>query len=170
MGEKSEEKCPDITNVGPTLGPLYKIDWVKKWNVGFHQTRRLYNPYTDNMQVHMSRDGQEVEASVGDQLIKLWDKSGGSSTGGSGGYKGPNNYMVGSGGPPIMHDPQGPPPPPRHPLHPPHLGPVHSPFHHHFGRNYGNGYGYGGGSGSGGGGGCSGGGGYRGGYRYGYRR
>ncbi|XP_042863704.1 3'-5' RNA helicase YTHDC2-like [Penaeus japonicus] len=171
IGEKSEEKCPDITSAGPTLGPLYKIDWVKKWNVGFHQTRRLYNPYTDNMQVHMSRDGQEVEASVGDQLIKLWEKSGGSNTGGGGGYKGPNSYMVGSGGPPIMHDPQGPPPPPRHPLHPPHLGPVHSPFHHHFGRNYGNGYGYGGGSGSGGGGGCSGGGGYRGGYRYGgYRR
>ncbi|KAK8754608.1 hypothetical protein OTU49_016863, partial [Cherax quadricarinatus] len=150
-GEKTDDKCPDITNVGPTLGPLYKIEWVKKWNIGFHQTRRLYNPYNDNMQVHMSRDGQEVEASIGEQLIRLWDKnSGGSNSNGGGNYKGSNTYMVGSGGPPMMHDPQGPPPP-RHPLHPSHIGAVHSPFHHPFGRNYGNGYGYSGSSGGSGG-------------------
>ncbi|KAK7066156.1 3'-5' RNA helicase ythdc2, partial [Halocaridina rubra] len=164
-GERSDEKCPDITNVGPALGSLYKIEWVKKWNVGFHQTRRLYNPYNDNMQVHMSRDGQEVEANVGEQLIRLWDKSGGSG-GSGGGYKSGSGYMVGASGPPMMHDPQGPPPA-RHPLHPPHMGPMHSPFHHPFGRNYGNGYGYGG-SPTGGGG--SGSGNYRGGYRGGYRR
>ncbi|XP_071513449.1 3'-5' RNA helicase YTHDC2-like isoform X3 [Panulirus ornatus] len=157
-GEKTDEKCPDITNVGPTLGSLYKIEWLKKWNVGFHQTRRLFNPYNDNMQVHMSRDGQEVEANVGEQLIRLWDKNNGgnnSNTGSS--FKGPNTYVVGSSAPTMVHEPQGPPPP-RHPLHPSHIGAVHTPFHPPFGRNYGNGYGY---NGSGG---------YRGSYRGGYRR
>ncbi|XP_076053319.1 3'-5' RNA helicase YTHDC2-like isoform X3 [Oratosquilla oratoria] len=200
--DKTEEKCADITNVGPTLGPLYKIEWIKKWNISFHQSKHLYNPFCDNMQVHLSRDGQEVEAVVGEQLVRLWDKGSTTSSGGSS-FKGPNPYMMGTGnnsggGAPMMHDNSGPPPPPgppRHPLHPPHMGPLHGgpPFHRSF-RNYGNGYGYGGGGGGGGGsggngsgggggggggggsggggsGGSSGGTGYgRGGYRGGYRR
>ena len=28
-GEKSDEKCPDITNVGPSLGSLYKVSLVQ---------------------------------------------------------------------------------------------------------------------------------------------
>ncbi|KAK3882695.1 hypothetical protein Pcinc_012942 [Petrolisthes cinctipes] len=181
-GERSDERCPEITNIVPARGPLYKVEWVRKWNVGFHLTRRLYNPYNDNMQVHMSRDGQEVEPSIGEQLIRLWEKSGGGNL--SGGYKSQNSFMgnvgnnnnnsssnsgggvnAGGGGSGSTttqqqqqqhQDPQGhPPPPPKHTL------PTHPPFHHPpFGRNYGNGYGYGGG----------GGGGYRGSYRGGYRR
>ncbi|RXG71364.1 putative ATP-dependent RNA helicase YTHDC2 [Armadillidium vulgare] len=73
-GQKTDESCPEIANYGPPTGPLYKIEWIKKWYIHFHQARHLLNPYTDNLQVHMCRDGQEVEPSVGEQLIKVWDK------------------------------------------------------------------------------------------------
>ena len=35
LAQRTDEKCPEITNVGPTLGPLYKVGqgqvrlWIK---------------------------------------------------------------------------------------------------------------------------------------------
>ncbi|KAG0724586.1 3'-5' RNA helicase YTHDC2 [Chionoecetes opilio] len=197
LAQRSDEKCPEITNVGPTLGPLYKVEWVKKWNVGFHHTRRLYNPYNDNLQVHLSRDGQEVEPNIGEQLIRLWERGGPGGGASGGNYKtSSNSYMnpgggggnggasggsnTGSGGnssggnnsgagQTMIHDNPNSTQN-RHPIHPPHLNQVHHPPFHHppFNRNYGNGY-NGGYNGGDGRGGGGGGGVGGGGYRGNYR-
>lgn len=77
----------------------------------------------------MDRDGQEVEANVGEQLVRFWDKNYGGSDGNSGNnFKGLNTYVVGSSTGAILHDPQGPPPP-EPPLHPSCTEAVHIPCH-----------------------------------------
>ncbi|KAL0271676.1 UNVERIFIED_CONTAM: hypothetical protein PYX00_008692 [Menopon gallinae] len=58
-----------------------KLQWIKRGNISFQATRFLLNPLNQNKRVQTSRDGQEIEASVGAVLCSLWDKapSGGKS-------------------------------------------------------------------------------------------
>uniref|UniRef100_T1JES8 RNA helicase n=1 Tax=Strigamia maritima TaxID=126957 RepID=T1JES8_STRMM len=58
----------------PNLGQVYRIEWIKRANVPFQSTRHLQNPWNENRKIQISRDGQEVEPSVGEALCKLWDK------------------------------------------------------------------------------------------------
>ncbi|XP_071794185.1 3'-5' RNA helicase YTHDC2-like isoform X2 [Asterias amurensis] len=43
------------------------VQWIKRANVSFNQTRFLLN-----QKVQMNRDGQELEPSVGEKLLQLW--------------------------------------------------------------------------------------------------
>lgn len=58
----------------PNLGNCYQIEWIKRANIPFQSTRHLQNPWNENRKVQISRDGQELEPSVGESLCKLWDK------------------------------------------------------------------------------------------------
>ncbi|XP_054714089.1 3'-5' RNA helicase YTHDC2-like [Uloborus diversus] len=53
------------------LGPCYQIKWVKKASIPFQSTRHLQNAWNDNRKVQISRDGQELEPSVGKSLCEL---------------------------------------------------------------------------------------------------
>lgn len=66
--EKMTEFCM------PNSGNTYKIEWIKRANVPFQSTRHLQNPWNENRKVQISRDGQELEPSIGEGLCKLWDK------------------------------------------------------------------------------------------------
>ncbi|KAL3867100.1 hypothetical protein ACJMK2_044331 [Sinanodonta woodiana] len=50
------------------------VEWIKRGNIPFQNTHHLLNPWNENKRVQISRDGQEVEPSVGEMLIKLWDR------------------------------------------------------------------------------------------------
>ncbi|GAB6019416.1 3'-5' RNA helicase ythdc2 [Chamberlinius hualienensis] len=70
--EASHERVPEFSM--PNSGTAYKLEWIKRGNIPFQSTRHLQNPWNENRKVHISRDGQELEPSVGANLCRLWSK------------------------------------------------------------------------------------------------
>ncbi|MEE6523677.1 hypothetical protein FKM82_022682 [Ascaphus truei] len=70
--EIGREKSQDWGSTG--LGGVFKVEWIRKENLPFQNAHHLLNPWNDNKKVQISRDGQELEPQVGEQLLQLWDR------------------------------------------------------------------------------------------------
>ncbi|KAG8746560.1 hypothetical protein FRC10_004412 [Ceratobasidium sp. 414] len=55
-------------------GKPFKIKWIRTEKLPFHRTRHLRNPWNNDREVKVSRDGTEVEPSVGQKLLDEWDR------------------------------------------------------------------------------------------------
>ncbi|KAM6329095.1 3'-5' RNA helicase YTHDC2 isoform 4-T4 [Alca torda] len=66
------EKSQDWGSAG--FGGVFKVEWIRKESIPFHFAHHLLNPWNDNKKVQISRDGQELEPQVGEQLLQLWDR------------------------------------------------------------------------------------------------
>nr|CAD7194903.1 unnamed protein product [Timema douglasi] len=73
-GDKAQPLDPTSDLTGPNLSAPLPVEWVKRANIPFQATRHLLNPYNENRRVQTSRDGQEIEPSIGETLCNLWDK------------------------------------------------------------------------------------------------
>ncbi|XP_063312995.1 3'-5' RNA helicase YTHDC2-like [Pelobates fuscus] len=71
----SEIGCQKSQEWGSTsLGGVFKVEWIRKDSLSFQYAHHLLNPWNDNKKVQISRDGQELEPQVGEQLLQLWDR------------------------------------------------------------------------------------------------
>ncbi|KAL3851522.1 hypothetical protein ACJIZ3_013404 [Penstemon smallii] len=52
-------------------GRNFALKWLKLCELSFNKTRHLRNPYNENLPVKISRDCQELEPSIGEQLASL---------------------------------------------------------------------------------------------------
>ncbi|PIL22420.1 hypothetical protein GSI_15108 [Ganoderma sinense ZZ0214-1] len=59
---------------GPVWGESFKVEWVRTERLPFTRTRHIRNPWNHDREVKVSRDGTELEPSVGQQLLDEWDK------------------------------------------------------------------------------------------------
>jgi hypothetical protein len=50
------------------------VEWIRKESLPFQFAHHLLNPWNDNKKVQISRDGQELEPQVGEQLLQLWER------------------------------------------------------------------------------------------------
>ncbi|KAF9923156.1 hypothetical protein FBU30_006758 [Linnemannia zychae] len=64
-------------------GIMFPVKWIHVHKVSFSKTAHMLNSYYDNREVKVSKDGTEVDPSVGEQLLGLFKKS-------NSGRKGPN--------------------------------------------------------------------------------
>lgn len=55
-----------------SLGHPFKIEWLSTQRLHFHQAQGLRNPWNQNREVKIARDGTEIEPSVGRRLVNLF--------------------------------------------------------------------------------------------------
>lgn len=55
-----------------SLGHPFKIEWMSTNKFPFHRARGLRNPWNQNREVKIARDGTEIEPSVGRRLVNLF--------------------------------------------------------------------------------------------------
>ncbi|KAG0343525.1 hypothetical protein BG004_005241 [Podila humilis] len=58
-------------------GIKFPIQWMHVHKVPFSRAARMYNSYYENREVKVSKDGTEIEPTVGHQLIALFQKNNG---------------------------------------------------------------------------------------------
>jgi YT521-B-like domain len=54
-------------------GREFRIEWLRTVRLPFHRTRHLRNPWNQDREVKVSRDGTELEPGVGQKLLDEWD-------------------------------------------------------------------------------------------------
>lgn len=57
-----------------TWGETFRLQWIKTERLPFYRTRHLRNPWNHDREVKVSRDGTELEPSVGQALLEEWDR------------------------------------------------------------------------------------------------
>ena len=55
-------------------GRPFRVEWISTDRLSFSRTKHLRNPWNHGREVKISRDGTELEPSVGRQLLEEWDK------------------------------------------------------------------------------------------------
>ncbi|KAI0700364.1 YT521-B-like domain-containing protein [Cerioporus squamosus] len=75
-GERSQDDGPAQRGQeeGPVWGESFKVEWIRTERLPFTRTRHLRNPWNHDREVKVSRDGTELEPSVGQALLEEWDK------------------------------------------------------------------------------------------------
>jgi hypothetical protein len=64
----------DTKEDGPVWGQPFQIEWIRTERLPFYRTRHLRNPWNHDREVKVSRDGTELEPTVGQALLDEWDK------------------------------------------------------------------------------------------------
>ncbi|KAI0702255.1 YT521-B-like domain-containing protein [Cytidiella melzeri] len=59
---------------GPVWGESFRVEWIKTTRLPFYRTRQFRNPWNHDREVKVSRDGTELEPSVGQALLDEWEK------------------------------------------------------------------------------------------------
>ncbi|KAA1469695.1 hypothetical protein DENSPDRAFT_774091 [Dentipellis sp. KUC8613] len=58
----------------PLWGEAFPVQWIRTTRLPFNRTRHFRNPWNHGREVKVSRDGTELEPSVGKALLAEWDR------------------------------------------------------------------------------------------------
>jgi hypothetical protein len=61
-------------------GKPFRVEWLSTSRLPFHRIRGLRNPWNSNREVKIARDGTEIEPSVGQRLIGLFNNGQGAGS------------------------------------------------------------------------------------------
>ncbi|KAF8946798.1 hypothetical protein BGZ47_011384 [Haplosporangium gracile] len=64
-----------------TWGIMFPVQWIDLHKVSFTRTTHMLNPLYENREVKVSKDGTEVEPTVGEQLVSLFKRTSSSRKG-----------------------------------------------------------------------------------------
>lgn len=62
----------DVTIEQQNLGHPFRVEWLSTEKLPFHRARGLRNPWNQNREVKIARDGTEIEPSTGRRLVNLF--------------------------------------------------------------------------------------------------
>ncbi|CEJ90667.1 hypothetical protein VHEMI06434 [[Torrubiella] hemipterigena] len=68
-------KTDDADEEIQTLGKPFHLQWLSSSRLPFYRTRGLRNPWNSNREVKIARDGTELEPSVGQKLVALFNRN-----------------------------------------------------------------------------------------------
>jgi hypothetical protein len=70
-----EGYAPEAAVGEEAWGRTFNVNWIRTERLPFFRTRHLQNPWNHGREVKVSRDGTELEPSVGQRLLEEWDRS-----------------------------------------------------------------------------------------------
>ena len=73
--ESTVGEVPESDVEQQSLGRPFRIEWISTEKLPFHRARGLRNPWNQNREVKIARDGTELETSVGRRLVNLFHSS-----------------------------------------------------------------------------------------------
>ncbi|KAI9058235.1 hypothetical protein FKP32DRAFT_1581944 [Trametes sanguinea] len=74
-GKETEKTAEErFREEGPSWGEPFRVEWIRTDRLPFTRTRHLRNPWNHDKEVKVSRDGTELEPSVGQALLDEWTK------------------------------------------------------------------------------------------------
>ncbi|ETS61255.1 hypothetical protein PaG_05219 [Moesziomyces aphidis] len=71
---ESNERTPPRQSSSDSWGKPFRVEWICTEPLPFQRVKKLRNPWRDNRQVKVSRDGTELEPGVGRQLLEEWNR------------------------------------------------------------------------------------------------
>lgn len=72
-GGEGDERTPPRQSSSDSWGKPFRVEWIRTDPLPFQRVKKLRNPWRDNRQVKVSRDGTELEPGVGRQLLDEWN-------------------------------------------------------------------------------------------------
>ncbi|KAJ1038807.1 hypothetical protein NDA11_007474 [Ustilago hordei] len=72
--EERDTRTPPCQCSSDSWGKPFRVEWIRTDPLPFQWVKKLRNPWRDNRQVKVSRDGTELEPGVGRQLLEEWNK------------------------------------------------------------------------------------------------
>jgi hypothetical protein len=57
------------------FGESFEVEWISTTCLSFHRTRGLRNPWNENKEIEIARDGTEIEPSIGRRLVQMFHQS-----------------------------------------------------------------------------------------------
>ncbi|OCH92639.1 hypothetical protein OBBRIDRAFT_423644 [Obba rivulosa] len=74
LDQQGDEPSLQQPPEGPVWGESFKVEWIHTDRLPFHRTKHLRNPWNHDREVKVSRDGTELEPSIGQALLDEWDR------------------------------------------------------------------------------------------------
>lgn len=71
---EGEGRQPAESKGGDAWGDSFPVEWLSTLRLPFHRIRDFRNPWNHDREIKVSRDGTELEPSVGDRLFEEWGK------------------------------------------------------------------------------------------------
>jgi hypothetical protein len=56
-------------------GESFEVEWISTTRLSFYRTRGLRNPWNENKEIKIARDGTEIEPSIGRRLVQMFHQS-----------------------------------------------------------------------------------------------
>jgi hypothetical protein len=53
-------------------GESFEVEWISTTRLSFYRTRGLRNPWNENKEIKIARDGTEIEPSIGRRLVQMF--------------------------------------------------------------------------------------------------
>jgi hypothetical protein len=78
--ERAEEPDDDVQESTSyqqgedSWGDCFAVEWISTQKLSFNRTRQIRNPWNHDREVKVSRDGTELEPTVGQKLLDEWQK------------------------------------------------------------------------------------------------
>ena len=78
--ERAEERDGDVQESTShqqgedSWGDCFAVEWISTKKLPFNRTRQIRNPWNHDREVKVSRDGTELEPTVGQKLLDEWHK------------------------------------------------------------------------------------------------
>lgn len=69
-----QAKTVEAKQQGQDWGKPFKIEWISTNRLPFYRTRGLRNPWNENREVKIARDGTELEPGIGKRLVQMFHR------------------------------------------------------------------------------------------------
>jgi hypothetical protein len=70
--QQQEEKETGSQRQRQEWGKSFQVDWISTNRLPFYRTRGLRNPWNENREIKIARDGTEIEPSIGQRLVQMF--------------------------------------------------------------------------------------------------